>query len=909
MIRMIQSKSAGHAKAYFSDALMKSDYYVSDQELAGLWQGRLAERLNLKGTTNKEAFFALCENKNPVTGKTLTPRTKEGRTTGYDINFHCPKSVSILHAFAKDNHILVAFQNSVTETMKFIEVDAKTRVRKEGKYEDRQTAELVWSQFVHQTARPVEALSPDPHLHSHCFVFNATWDETESKIKACQFRDIKRDMPFYQAYFHKTLSDKLMDLGYQIRLTHKSFEVEAVPQKVIDLFSKRTDEIGRIAKEKGIIDAKELSELGARTRAKKQKGTSMQELKKEWQEQVTALGTSDKDEGEKIVRYAPKKEVSLLTGKECVDYALLHCFERASVIADRRILQTAFRYGLGHKHISTADIDNAFKNDKSIIHVAEKLRILCTTKEVLSEEKRMVDLARQGKGKYIPLYEEAPTLNLKGQQAAAITHILTTSNGVSIVRGAAGTGKTTLMKEAIAKIEKVGKEVTILAPTAQASRGVLKEEGFDKAETVAKFLLDKKLQQNLKNQVLWVDEAGLLGTKDMAALLEVATKNNARLILGGDTRQHASVVRGDALRILNTVADIPTAEVSKIYRQKNEQYRSAVEDLSKGNVADAFQKLDAIGSIKSVEPLAASKVLVDDYVEATLKGKSALVVSPTHAQGEDVTEQIRNRLREEGLIGKKEITAARLNNLNYTEAEKKDWRNLKANQIIQFNQNMPGIKRGSQWMVEDTNTKDLKIVDATGQSKSLQIAKSNAFDVYEMRELNVSKGDKIRITRNGFDKDKKRLNNGQILEVESVSKKGKIVLRNPISEGTYMIDKSFGHIAHAHCITSHASQGKTVDEVFIMQPASTFAATDAKQFYVSVSRARERARIYTDDKEALLLYASELGERQSASELVNKYKLHKEFLQQIQRENYAAINKETIFISSIKQREDYEPEI
>ncbi|HMK06651.1 MAG TPA: MobF family relaxase, partial [Flavobacterium sp.] len=222
MIRMIQSQSAGHAKAYFSEALAKSDYYVSDQELAGFWQGRLADRLGLHQADMKDAFFALCENHHPQTGASLTPRTKEVRKVGYDINFHCPKSVSVLHAFAGDDHILKAFQDSVTETMRAIESDSKTRVRLNGQQDERATGELAWAHFTHQTARPVDGALPDPHLHSHCFVFNATWDEVEQRIKAGEFRDIKRDMPYYQAQFHKTLSDKLTDLGYCIRKTDKS---------------------------------------------------------------------------------------------------------------------------------------------------------------------------------------------------------------------------------------------------------------------------------------------------------------------------------------------------------------------------------------------------------------------------------------------------------------------------------------------------------------------------------------------------------------------------------------------------------------------------------------------------------------------------------------------------------------
>ena len=576
------------------------------------------------------------------------------------------------------------------------------------------------------------------------------------------------------------------------------------------------------------------------------------------------------------IRKKPK-----LAPQKCIDHALNHTFERASVMADRRILESAYRHALGEASVSVQQIDQQFKDDKRIIHVKDRGRIMCTTKEVLNEERRMVELAKKGMGTMAPLYNSVPALSLTGQQEEAVAHVLTTTNRVSIIRGAAGSGKTTLMKEAVAKIEEAGKKVIVVAPTAQASRGVLKEEGFEHAETVAKLLVDKKLQDNLKDQVLWVDEAGLLGTQDMTRLLDIATKNNTRLILGGDTRQHASVVRGDALRILNTVGGIKTAEVNRIYRQRKEKYRSAVEDLSKGDVRTGFDKLDRMGAIKETDPLKPNATLVEEYVTALKKGKSALVISPTHKQGNQVTEEIRDVMRKKGMIGKRELKASKLSSLNLTEAEKGDWRSFKPGQMIQFNQNVPGIKRGSQWKVSEIEDKNILIQSNGGQTEKLPLDQSKRFDVFEQSEIGLSKGDKVHITRNAFDQENRRLNNGQSLEVVSVRKNGRVKLINTASKNTYILDKEFGHLSHAHCITSHASQGKTVDEVFISQPASTFPATDAKQFYVSVSRGRDATHIYTDDKTALLEHASELGDRRSAMELVNSKKhSHEDYVYQ-----------------------------
>jgi ATP-dependent exoDNAse (exonuclease V) alpha subunit len=533
---------------------------------------------------------------------------------------------------------------------------------------------------------------------------------------------------------------------------------------------------------------------------------------------------------------------------------------------DRRVLAEAYRHGLGYRTVSVESVDAAFRNEQRLLLARENGRILCTTQEVLEEERRIVALAREGLGAVPPLYEQAPTLALDGEQAAALCNLLTGANRVSILRGGAGTGKTTLLRELDCCIAALGKKMVVVAPTSDASRGVLRSEGFAEADTVARLLADAKMQEGVQDGILLVDEAGLLGTKDMLGLLSLAASKGARLILSGDERQHGAVVRGDALRVLSTVAGIKPAQVNKIYRQKNADYREAVECLAAGDVQSAFEKLDAMGAVKEIDPEHPYDELAEDYLSALKRGKSALVICPTHKEGERVTEAIRERLKKAGRVGKKEISAMRYVGLNKTEAEKADWRTYKAGQAVQFGQNAPGIRRGSVWTVDNVAENTITIRSADGETRTLPLDKASRFELYRKTDLPLARGDKVRITRNGFDEDGSRLNNGQLLDVAKVSRSGEIVLHNKHSKATYRLGSDFGHLAHAHCITSHASQGKTVDEVFIAQPAAALPATDLRQFYVSVSRARDKVLIFTDNQLAFCSYIIRVVKYQSVVE-------------------------------------------
>ncbi len=867
MIRMFQSSTSAQAKDYFKDALAKADYYLEDQEVNGQFNGKIAKRLGLEGyAVDRETFEKLCDNINPKDGGSLTPRTVSNRRVGYDISFHCPKSVSILHGLDGDKRVLLAFEQSVNETMLEMQEDMQVRVRTQGQNDDRETKELLWTNFVHQTARPVDGQPPDPHLHAHCFTFNVTYDEKENKYKAGQFHNIKRDMPYYQARFQKRFADKLSNMGYGIRKTKNGFEVAMIPQKAIDHFSKRTNLIGQVAKEKGITNRKELDQLGAKTRAKKQKNLTMPELQNKWRKQLHDAGIDEKTPEE--IKTTDKSH----SPTKSIDHAIVHVFTRNSVKRDRQILTEGYKHAIDNKDITLDQIDRALEKNDTVFKIQVGSQRLCTTQLVHSEERRMIELARDGIGKRRPLkagFKASQFEHLNDEQRLVMHHVMTSQDMTVMIRGAAGTGKTTLLKEVVPQIEKTGKQVFLFAPTAEASRDVLKKEGFEKADTVARLLMDKELQRQTKGQVIWVDEAGMLGSQDMARVLEIGKENKARVVLSGDPRQHTAVMRGDAMRLMQEVGKIQTVSMETIYRQKEATYKAAVKEISHGNIKEGFAMLKARGSIRTCEPTRLKEQLVEDYLTIRKSKKSALVITPTNEQAKEINKNVREGLREAKLLGKREKRFTVFDNHYLSVAQKEDMRSYREGQIIQTHQNLPSIKKGSVLTVASVEGSKVNIRDNQGTHHILPIHRAKDYDVYSAREITLSKGDEIRINKNGFDKYSKRLNNSTILTVNGFTKDGDIstVKKSATRNTQFILSKYHCNYDYAYAITSYSSQGKTVDKVIISQPASTFLASNQKQFYVSTSRGREDVSIYTDDADELLSHIEKRGDRQGATEL------------------------------------------
>jgi RecA/RadA recombinase len=769
--------------------------------------------------------------------------------------------VSVAYEFTQDERILDAFKLSVNQTMREIESEIKTRVRKNGADENRTTGNMVWAEFVHFTARPVNGI-PDPHLHAHCYTFNTTWDDAEKKWKAGQFRDLKGDAPYFEAAFHARFSKQLAEMGYRIERTAKGWDLAGIPQRVLDEFSKRTEQVEQKAKELGVTTAKQKDGLATLTRERKRKDIEKPELRELWDKRISAdERASIQNNLRNQVSDGPK-----ISEMKAMDFAMQHCYERASIVTDKELLRHALRFGVGD--VDVAQIKRQLLRDELIKENVDGRQWL-TTKDVLAEEKRLIDFVADGKGKFKPFGSgkyQFQNEKLSDEQRNAVRHVLQSPDRVTAIRGGAGTGKTTMMKEAVAAIESTGQKVFTFAPSAEASRGVLRlDAGFANAETVEALLQNEKLQAQVCGQVIWIDEAGLLSVRTVARVADLAERQNCRLIISGDTAQHRAVERGDALRLLEQHAGLQAAELTQIRRQKSDAHKAVVADLRAGNFESAFKQLDKLGMLREMDADIRHEALAADYAAAVKAHKSALIISPTHAEGKWVTQEIRAKLKAAKKLAADEYEFIQLKNLQWTEAQRTDVRNYQAGQIVQFHQNVAGFRRRERVTVSAHDASGVVVERLNGKTTSLPLDTAARFHVYESQQIALAAGDWIRITQNGFTKDKHRLNNGDLKQVKRFTKDGDIKLANG-----WVISKDYGNLTHGYCLTSYGSQSKGVDCVFVAESSESFHAAGREQFYVSASRFKEALTIYTDDKSELLNAVGKSSQRPSATDLVKK---------------------------------------
>lgn len=861
------------AREYFREHLSTGDYYAQGQKVSGEWFGQGAENLGLKGKVSEADFLTLCEGRNPATGERLTARQNSRRQENgksvanrrvfYDFTLSPPKSVSVV-ALMQDDRISMIHARAVREALGELEKRAETRVRKSNQYGERPTGNVIAATFRHDTSREL-----DPHLHTHCVVFNATLDLVEQRWKALEVQGMYRAQRFIENFYYHELAKGLRSLGYAIENNGRDFEIKGVPQSIVTRFSKRHEQINAETQKRIERGGPRGSENAVRRqvaedkRRRKQKESTADRLRPLWRNQLSPK------EAKALASIRPQSACGPAPAEvgAAVAWADEYLFERRSVVAEHELLSAALARGRG---------ENFGLDDLRVVvaardYVREAGTDRLTSREVLGCELEVVVAAHDGRGRHGALApNHRPAATLSAEQKVAVEKILGSRDFVMLFRGGAGTGKSFTLQEIERGLSAAGRPVVVLAPQRQQVRD-LQADGLS-AETLARFLQIKTLP---RGAVVIVDEAGQIGGRQLRDLFRVVQAQAGRIILSGDTRQHGAVAASDALRAIEKHAGLRPAEISTIRRQDPKigatardqrfirSYRAAVKAAARGDVRGSFDRLDQLGCIRELPGPEQREALASAYLAAKARKEEALVVAQTREEARCVNDSIRQRLRTTGALGKdRMLTTYRPHDLS--EAQKCDPRFYSPGLQVCFLQRYGRYAKGDICEIAEANDRGLVLLKNNRRSL-VSYRYAERFTAAENTPLEIACGDRLQLKFNGHSVEGVPLNNGELVTVRRILRDGSVaVLGDDATRKT--LARSQRLLVRGYAVTSYGSQGKTVDTV-LFSDAASFAATNAEQWYVTISRGRKRVQVFTPDKEALRTAVHRTAARELALEL------------------------------------------
>ena len=862
-------KSAGQAKSYFGKEgdLEKTlgGYYTSDNAFGGgKWMGRGAEELGLKGAVGVHQFEKALEGHLPG-GITIAPRSDGTHRPGNDCVFQAPKSFSLMALAAGDERLIAVHDRAVEKALRWIEEHHQfARLGKGGQTREL-TGKSVVAAFRHATARPVGG-EVECHLHTHGVHVNAT-QRADGKWVASNLGMDKDWEKASGAIYRMEAALGAKECGYEIEVGKDAmFDLAGITREQIERFSPRSQqieaELAKIGKTRATATAAEKNAANLRTReSKKSAKLEGPELQKEWREFAKREGfTRIRDEA--MARVATgaippiDHQAVTATATAAVQSAIRHLSERKSAFTESALLGAAAGFG-GLGKVSTRDLERALDKEVAAGRLLPATNSRYTTQGAIAREQSFIARINQGKDAVAPISSATPEVlttasakTLTSAQASAAQHILESPDRFTAIQGRAGTGKTTSMEAVREAAEASGFKVIGLAPTHRAATE-LRDAGIMDTRTVASAIRQFRDNKAIEPNTLYiVDEAGMIPARDAAELVAAIERTGGRAAFVGDTRQLQAVEAGSPFRQLQEQTQ--AAELNEIRRQTNEALKEAVQAFAVGDVARGAEL--AQGFMNEVPADEIASHAAGAYTSLTLEERAeALVITGTNAMRQEINEQIRDHMKAAGELGPREITAPQLQKIDLTREQAKHSYNYSPGQVVQFRRDYERgvtepVARGVQYEVKDIDRDHNRVTLAdreTGKEVEWSPKRAAKVTLSTQSEIGLSDGDRVVFKSTDHERGIVNGDRATIVqngpELHAVFDKGGVVALDQARPE---------HIEHAYCTTVHAAQGATCDRVIVAAPSESLTAT-AEQGYVSLSRARQDALVFTDDKEAL----------------------------------------------------------
>ena len=879
MLTISKPLSASQAQTYHVREFVSQEqnYWSRDQQGHSEWQGRLAEQWGLQGCVGSEHFARLSEGQHPHTEEQLVrhqvSRTYEGKfggdvtsvehRAGWDATFSAPKSVSLTALVGGDDRVREAHRESVRAALQ--ELERYTQARIGNVHAPETTGKFIAATFEHDTARPVDGYAA-PQLHTHAVIFNMTERENGlengKQMRALQPHEMFVSQRYATAVYRSELALRLEKMGYELeRGKHGQPEVKGYTKEYLEASSPRREQIKDHLREQG-IDGAAAAQIAAHHTRDRKELRSPGEVLQRHRELALQYG----HQADRVVAQArqhrqnqmPEPEVQ---AKQAVTWARDHVFERSAVQDRRAILETALVRGMG---VTTyAQVRQEFERRieagefREVSHVGAGRQY--TTAAMVRMEREIVGRMQEGNRRdygdpmlvspqvRIATEDRHPELN--ASQRKAVDEIFLSRETVVGLDGIAGAGKTTTLSVIREGAEAEGYRVEGFAPTSRAAQK-LGEAGME-TSTLQKHLVRGQQPDTGEKRLYVLDESSLASTRQVHEFVNRLHPND-RVLLVGDRRQHEAIEAGRPFAQLQD-AGMKTVKLEEIVRQKDSELKQVVEQLARGEVREAIQNLDRQGRVHEIqghdERIAA---IAKEYANSP---QNTLVISPDNRSRIEINERVHAELQRSGLVSNEEhrirtlVPRQALTGADRTWAER-----YEVGDVLRYSRasKETGIGKGEYAQVRsiDATKNRLTVELPDGTQRTYDPRRQQGVAVFREEMRSFSVGDRIQFTAPATDL---RVANRELGTIESISEDGRLYLKMDGGRAVELGTHKHLHLDHGYAMTSHSSQGQTADRVLI-HVDSELGAKDllnSRMAYVSVSRGRYDAQIYTNNAATL----------------------------------------------------------
>jgi conjugative relaxase-like TrwC/TraI family protein len=687
------------------------DYYSGEGEVAGQCTGDGAAELGLSGEVGGDQLTAMLTGHNPVDGSPLGLRAVGGRgpVPGFDLTFSAPKSVSLLWGLGgpvAGVEVNAAHRAAVDAALGYLQQEACWTRRGAGGAEFVKGNGYLAAAFEHRSSR-----NGDPQLHTHVLVANATKgpdDKWTRLYHPAIYEHAQTASYLYQAHLRHELTRRL---GVEWQEVRKGIaEIEGFADSHLREFSTRRAEILEAAGPDASARSMEVAALT--TRQGKEQGVSREELHERWRSRGEEIGLDPETVSRTFdpkALFNPDLGVPQPVSHEQIGEAVTaHAshFERREAI---RAVAESQRAGAPAAEVQR--LADEFLASDQVLKVSETpraerfttQRIWELERKALATAERMRGDAHGQAGELIAarVIQARPTL--KADQREMVRRLLTEPEGIAVVVGEAGTGKTFAIVAAAEGWAQGGYELRAVAPTWRAAN-VLRAEGLE-ATSVARLLAQMQggdggeADASLLSPrtVLLVDEAGMVGSADLAALIQAADAAQAKLVLVGDHQQLGEIEAGGLYRALAERTD--PIVLDEVIRHNHDVDREAARMIREGEGGAALELYRSSERV-TVAPDAEARreAMVADWHRAYSEGQDALMVAKRNVEVQRLNATARELLHGEGQLGQQEIEVG-------------EARFAAGDQVItRVNDHANAIYNRERWQVEAVNAEQGRIV-------------------------------------------------------------------------------------------------------------------------------------------------------------------------------------------------------